>query len=441
MLAVAEERGYRSVKKLLESAMAERFSYSSEFTPLRDAIKGRDVEAVDRLLKASPDLAKASDALGNGCIHWAVLTRQLNLIDRFLELGADIDARRADGQTPLLVSINGDYWYRWYRDLPEDAMKNTWVVSGFLLGKGATYDFCTACSLGDGEHVRKVLKQDPAAANRLNEHNQSPLYYAARYGRVQVCEMLLAHGANPNQPEDGATRGHALFEASALNHLPTAELLLKADADPNGHVDSSGNCITIVEDRHPETCGPMQELLRKHGAYTPVWNLTVEELKEKLRGESEALSDDFFHHVLAQDDPEIFDLFVEYCGDRLPTLAPTDVYGGNVPPPDQMQKLINHGIDPNRPNWIGRTFLHSCARKGAIDSASVLLENGAEIDSVDLEFGSTPLAEAVREGQTEMVKFLREQGADPDAPEKSTWGTARAVAKRKGDEEMARLLA
>ena len=105
-----------------------------------------------------------------------------------------------------------------------------------------------------------------------------------------------------------------------------------------------------------------------------------------------------------------------------------------------MQKLNDHGIDPNRPNWIGRTFLHSCACNGAIESASVLLDNGAEIDSVDLEFGSTPLAEAVREGQAEMVKFLLERGADPDAPKESTWGTARAAAKRMGDEEIARLL-
>jgi len=448
MLDVAEERGHRAVKKLLEAAMTERFKYHPDFKDLREAIKSRNADLVASIVSREPHLVLASDALGNGAIHWAVLTRQLALIDLFLDLGACIDACRADGQTPLLLSINGSYGYRWRRDLSNDAIRNPWIVTGYLLAKDATYDFCTACALGDVEHIQTVLKEDCSIANQLNRHNQSPLFYAAKHGRLSVVKMLLAAGADPNQPEDLAPQGHALFAASERNHLEIAKLLLEAGTDPNQHSDSSGSCITIVEAKHPESCGAMQDLLREHGAYMPVWNMTAKEIKEGLQTRKRELiaqtkSDGpagselvFTHEVLGHEDPEIFDLFIEIFGDRLKDIAPSSIYGGNVPPPEQTQKLIDHGLDVNRPNWIGKTFLHSCARTGKVETARVLIENGAEVDAVELEHGGTPLAEAVRHDQYEMVAFLIEKGADPDAPEDSVWGTARAVAERNGRLEM-----
>jgi len=45
----------------------------------------------------------ASDALGNNPLHWSVITRQLDLIERFAELGTPIDARRADDMNARLV--------------------------------------------------------------------------------------------------------------------------------------------------------------------------------------------------------------------------------------------------------------------------------------------------------------------------------------------------
>ena len=105
------------------------------------------------------------------------------------------------------------------------------------------------------------------------------------------------------------------------------------------------------------------------------------------------------------------------------------------------QKLIDHGLDVNKPNWIGRTFLHSCARQGQVDAAEALLDAGANINAIELEFGGTPLAEAVREGKSDMVKFLLSRGANPNAPEGSEWATAKATAKRQDDPEIKKLFA
>lgn len=426
MLDAAAERGHSAILRVLTATMRERFGYSADFAPVRDAVRGRDGAQVAQLLQRQPELAHAADALGNGGLHWAALTRQPDLIDLFLNQGADINARRGDGQTPLHVSINGDYWYRWNK-LPPEAISNQWTITGYLLGKGAEYDFHTACAMGDGETVARALTASPSLANRLSTHGQSPLYFAARFGHKAVCRMLLLAGADPNQPEDLAPLGHALFSACQRNNLELVNLLLEAGADANGDVDSSGSCLTIVEANHPETCQGVQNALREAGALTPPWAMDAGEFKTRLRDGS-ANTEMITYHILAQEDPETFDLVVEFYGDQLQTIAPTDVYGGDVPPPDQLQQLINHGLDPSRPNWIGRTFLHTCACKGAIASAKVLLDNGADIDAVDLETGGTPLAEAVRHGHLKMASFLLDAGADPAAPATSPWATPTAAA-------------
>ena len=110
-----------------------------------------------------------------------------------------------------------------------------------------------------------------------------------------------------------------------------------------------------------------------------------------------------------------------------------------MPSPALLSKLLAAGLDPDRPNWIGRTFLHVAAEKGAVEAAAFLLEAGADLEAVELEHGGTPLAAAARAGEAEMVAFLLERGADADAPAGSPWATARARA-REGDSPRVREL-
>ncbi len=442
VLSEVTHRGHLAVKKLLEAALKERFNYHPLFDAVRDAIRARDIKTVENVISEKPELATASDALGNTGLHWATLTRQILLIDRFLELGVFIDAKRADGQTAMMLSINGDYWYRWHRDLPLKAMQNQWVITGYLLAKGAGVTLGIACACGDLEQVEKILKADPQAANRLDMQGASPLYHAARSGHVQIVETLLKHGADPNQPEHHAPRGHALHEAAAKNNLEIVKMLLEAGADSNGDVDSSGNVLYINQVKNPENCDMVQKLLLSYGAYKPPYSLSDEDLKVAILNNDPAIQDNqFIHEVLGKEDPELIDLFLAKYGHIIPKMSPTDIWGGNVPPGNIIQKMIDHGLDINRPNWIGRTFLHVCAGKGQMDTAAVLLNAGADIDAVELENGGTPLAEAVRAGQIEMAKFLLNRGADPHAPEGSEWATAKALAERQGDLEMKKLFA
>ena len=201
LLAIAEERGCREVRALLEAAMRERFCYDTGFAALAEAIKDRDGDRVEALLAEQPGFIRAADAFGNGPLHWAVLTRQNDLMDLLVSRGADLEARRADGQTSLLVSLNGDYWYR-TRDLPPEAPKDSWTVTRHLLECGAEYVLSIACAVGDEDRVDAVLAADPAQARGLDAGRRSPLSCAARRGHTRIVEKLLDNGADPNRPEE-----------------------------------------------------------------------------------------------------------------------------------------------------------------------------------------------------------------------------------------------
>ena len=437
LLAVSEERGYDTVKQLLAQAMSERFNYDPEFNRVFDAVRSRDAEAVERVLDEAPHLATRSNAFGTTGLHTAALTRQHGLIDRFLELGVDINAKRSDGQTPVQYTVYGDYW-----DRDHGATKNKWIVVGYLLARGAYCPLTVGCSIGDVETIQKILKEDPSQANRLDSARRSPLACAAKQGYTDIVKLLLEQGADPNRPEELAPRGLALFEASARNDIEMARLLLENDADPNAGGDSSGTCSTIVEHRHPDACGPMQDLLREFGARIPTYAMALDQLKEAVRaGDLDECSEYEFLNLFGKADSDLIDLVLSRIPRAPDRLRPGGFYGVCLPEdPECVRKLLDAGLDPNRPNWIGRTFLHKEAERGDIENVKVLLEYGADIDPIELERGGTPLAGAVRKGNAEMVRFLLEQGAEASVPVDSDWATPLYWAKKGDNSEIRKLL-
>ena len=127
-----------------------------------------------RLLDDSPELLHAGDERSNQPIHWAVMTRQIDIIDELLSRGANIDARRQDGAHPIQLT-NGDYHYRGWRDVPErrGATRRDQVLA-HLLARGAYCDICTAASTGDLERVRDLLDQDPRSPTASPTTSSAP---------------------------------------------------------------------------------------------------------------------------------------------------------------------------------------------------------------------------------------------------------------------------
>ena len=111
LLQVARDRGYTEMEKLLEAKCASLHGASPQGEAVAAAIRERDLGKVNSLLDAAPELLHAGDERGNRPVHWAVMTRQLEMIDELLARGADINARRFDGARPIQL-INGDYLFR-----------------------------------------------------------------------------------------------------------------------------------------------------------------------------------------------------------------------------------------------------------------------------------------------------------------------------------------
>jgi len=426
LLVTARERGFEEIGELLVGEMATRFSYDDKFVDLADSMRAEDMVKIDSLLGAAPELIGKADALGNNPLHLAAIRRNVDLIECFFALGADLEACRADGRRPIHVAIDGDYWSR-PGDLPKKAIQDPWVVVNYLLDLGAELDLGLHCMMGDVEQVAIILAADPTAGDRLDSARTSPLYRAARAGQMKVVDLLLSYGADPARPEDLAPSGRALHEAVSRNDLGMAELLLAHGADPTADVDSSGDCFFIVGFSHPKDGRRMRQLLMDYGARQTL-DLSRDEMKELLES-GVALREEAIAQIFRSNDEELLDAFLRSRGTVVAKMVPGDIWGGeNLPSPPVLQRFLHCGLDVRRANWIGRTFLHVAAEKGSVELATALLAAGAELEAVELETGATPLGVAVSAEHTKMVAFLLERGADPDRPAGMTWATARTRA-------------
>src|SRR5262245_14197646 len=119
LIEICRDRGYGELEKLLEAKIAKLQGASGKGEAVAAAIRERNLAKVKGLLDASPELLHAGDGSSNQPIHWAVMTRHLHVVDELLGRGADINAARFDGARPIHLA-NGDYYFRGWRDVPQD---------------------------------------------------------------------------------------------------------------------------------------------------------------------------------------------------------------------------------------------------------------------------------------------------------------------------------
>ncbi len=463
VLQIARDRGYVEMERLLESKFASLHGASSKGEAVAAAIRERDPAKMRRLLDESPELLHAGDGRSNQPIHWAVMTRQIDIIDELLARGADIDAQRQDGARSIHLT-NGDYHFRGWRDVPENVITTPDDVYRHLVSRGVYVDIGMAAVNGDLDRVRELLDKDPSLANRLSDYGSyyvgcgAPLKNAAAGGHIEIVKLLLDHGADPNLPEEGiAPHGHALYSAVYNGHYDVAKLLLDRGAYPNPEVESSADAVFIAIMNGDLR---MVDLLASYGA---VWNIpvtkghafTYEEMAARLPsrsapvlahyGDVQTATALFATNPALADDPEALknaagnghEEFVRLLLRYQPELAKRVT----VSRPRKMAELLfDHGMDPNRPNWLRITPLHQFAEHGDLEGAKLFIERGADLNAREEEYSSTPLAWAAKFGQTRMVEFLLRRGAKPNLPDDPPWATPLAWATRRGHHEIAHLL-
>ena len=442
LLDIARDRGYLEMETLLETKLASAHGASPKGEALGAAIRERSLAKVRSLLDASPELLHAGDARSSQPIHWAVMTRQLDMVDELLARGADINARRSDGARPIHLS-NGDYHYRGWRDVPKDTLTTPGEVLAHLIARGAYVDICTAAHTGDLERVRELLDEDPSRANRVSDYvtyylgSGAPLKNAAAKGHIEIVKLLLERGADPNLPEEHiAPQGHALYSAVYNGHHETAKLLLAHGAYPNPAVESSADALSIAVMNSDQE---MVALLCSYGAARSVDLLAHYgdvHTAAAVFAANPALAD--HPGALASAAGNGHEAFVRLMLRYQPDLAKRVAVAAKTQ--ELTELLFEHGMNPSQPDWLRITPLHEFARKGEVENAAIFIDHGAELHARDEDICSTPLGWAAKFGKTLMVELLLRRGARPSLPEDPPWATPLAWASRRGHRRVVELL-
>jgi ankyrin repeat protein len=176
-------------------------------------------------------IATVAAAGGDGDLAKAINAGDVQSVRALIKSGTDVNAKSGDGSTPLLWAAH---------------TSNLDIARALVAAKAAVdtpNDFgvtplLEASRNGDAPMVELLLRAG-ADPKRAHPEGETPLLSASRAGSVPVVKLLLARGVDVNHAEQ-FQQTTALMWAAAEGHLDVVDLLLEAGANPNlkGHVTS-----------------------------------------------------------------------------------------------------------------------------------------------------------------------------------------------------------
>jgi ankyrin repeat protein len=442
---------------------------------LADAVRAGDLAQARAMIQARPELADMQLSYGDEHrpIHFAVMQRSPEMVLLLMRHGANaragIDPHR-DATSALALARERGFdeivAIIEQEEQPETDTEPQTEIRGDEAARAAV-------AAGDLEWVR-AQHAAGTLANPVRWDGGGLLTVAVRNNRPEMLALLLDCGFDPNERvSEGEgdwvaySQGYPLWNAAALGRLEMAELLLRRGADPNVHVDSSGSSVySAFSHKQWE----MVDLLRRHGGLVTadiaaIYRQTElvrqmlaadprpELAEELLRFAASGGGVEIVNMALARiewrrDDPRWFRILTEplYFWHFIPWL-----YAGNRELDRTTYlpcfRLILERSDPNTVGSFGRTVLHEVgampdhvSQQESAAFAAALLDAGARMDVRDDILKSTPLGWACRWGRTEVARLLLSRGADPDELDAEPWARPRAWAEKMGHAELLALL-
>nr|QBK92133.1 MAG: ankyrin repeat protein [Pithovirus LCPAC304] len=210
---------------------------------------------------------------------------------------------------------------------------------------------------------------------------------------LQCIQSLLRLGIDPNRRDDDEVEMTALTFASAVNRLDIVQVLLDHGADPNIPAGGGTPALTFASVGHKDII----QLLLDYGA-----DPTIVDRQGRT-----ALFIAIIHRKVATlqllldrgVDPKIPN------NDGETTLMEASLLGET----DIVRILLEHGVDPNIQGVVRRTSretaLMEASIKGHADIVELLLEYDADPSIPDVS-GNTPLEAATHYGHTDVIRLL-----------------------------------
>ena len=233
--------------------------------------------------------------------------------------------------------------------------------------------------------VVKKLISHPLVSIHAKEHKneKTPLHRAAEFGCLEICELLIQHGADVNAAD---TEGWTpLYWAAWNGYDDIFELLISCDKDTKNTMLQSLAKYPHHKFRkkHTKIC---KRLIEEYGA----------DVNTKLQDE------DFVYTPLCsaayQGHVEVCESLIKFGADvnikGTWDWAPLHEISANKNNSKRHIKicklLIQYGGNVNAEDDMERTPLHLAAMKGYFEIFDLLIEYGADVNVMDIE-GQTPL--------------------------------------------------
>jgi ankyrin repeat protein len=335
-----------------------------------------------------------------------------------LDRGADVNTRRNDHQTPLLVaSCFGNFEIiRLLLDHGADVEAATGNMGEKPLHK---VSYGKYRSQGDGVRVAQLLLDHGADVSTRRKDHWTPLHVASYLGNIEIVRLLLDHGADPEAIAEGDMGQKPLHLVSygkcgsQEDVVRVAQLLLDRGADVNTRRNDDQTPL-----HRASYLGNIEivRLLLDHGAdlEAATDNMGEKPLHKVSYGKYRSQEDGVRVAQLLLDRGA--DVNTRHNDHQTPLHFAS--YLGNI---EIVRLLLDHGADLEAAtDNMGEKPLHQVSygeyrsQEDGVRVAQLLLGRGADVNTRRKD-DQTPLHRASYFGNVEIVHLLLDHGADLEA--------------------------
>jgi ankyrin repeat protein len=377
------------------SAQTQTPPAPAKASPLADAVRRQDKQAVQALLKKKADV-NATQPDGATALHWAVYAEDAETTALLIGAGANVNVRNNYGVSPLSLAA-------------KQANPN---ILGQLMKAGADPNdkinyinadetpLMHAARAGNVDAVNMLIFAGAQINARESWNGQSPLHWAAAEGHGAVVEALIEGGADIRQRSNAGTT--PFMFAVRKGDMRSVKAFLAAGSDANEkRVDLATPLLVAIINGHED----LVDLLLEKGANPNHEGGTTDLSVQGSRAR-----------------PIRITLKTPSYRDQLKDVGTEGGNGAQNSWGRPLQAAIHAA------NWhISDEFVSiNIDRMRVIKS---LLKHGADVNArnTDMEprwsgaryrrrqVGLTPFLAAARQADLEVMRLLLEHGADPKA--------------------------